>query len=212
IHTAILPEMVTEAREHGLDRVARSLRWALERMALLVVPVSAAMVVLALPAMRLVPFGDPGGDGSELLAAAGAGLAGGLFPYGAFLLLARGYYALGDSRTPGLVSLGAASAGVVVMIAGALTTDGPARIAVLGLGHSLAYGAGALALVPGPRTRPLPGLPARDAGPGRRAPAPDRRVAVARPPRPHRRRGGGGRHGRAAPRPPPGARPPRPPS
>jgi putative peptidoglycan lipid II flippase len=153
IHTAILPEMVTEAREHGLDRVARSLRWALERMALLVVPVSAAMVVLALPAMRLVPFGDPGGDGSELLAAAVAGLAVGLFPYGAFLLLARGYYALGDSRTPGLVSLGAASAGVVVMIAGALTTDGPARIAVLGLGHSLAYTAGTLVLAAGLRRR-----------------------------------------------------------
>src|SRR5262245_5002537 len=127
IHTAILPELVTEAREHGLDRVARSLRWALERMALLVVPVSAAMVALAVPAMRLVPFGE-GDHGSELLAAAVAGLAVGLLPYGAFLLLARGYYALGDSRTPGLVSLGSAAAGVAVMAAAALTLDGAARI------------------------------------------------------------------------------------
>ena len=101
IHTAILPELVAEAREHGLVRVAASLRWALERMALLVVPASAGMVALALPAMRLVSFGEASGEGSEVLAAAVAGLALGLLPYSAFLLLARGYYALGDSRTPG---------------------------------------------------------------------------------------------------------------
>jgi putative peptidoglycan lipid II flippase len=148
IHTAILPELVTEAREHGLDRVARSLRWALERMALLVVPVGAGMVALALPAMRLVPFGE-GDQGSELLAAAVAGLAVGLLPYGAFLLLARGYYALGDSRTPGLVSLGSAAAGVAVMAAAALTLDGAARIGALGLGHSLAYTVGMVVLAVG---------------------------------------------------------------
>src|SRR5919106_624764 len=51
IHTAILPELVTEAREHGLTRVAASLRWALERMALLVVPATAGMMALALPGM-----------------------------------------------------------------------------------------------------------------------------------------------------------------
>src|SRR5690606_21983303 len=99
VHTAILPELVPEAREAGLGRVAASLRWALERVALLVVPATAAMVALALPAMRTVSFGATGAEGSELLAAAVAGLAVGLLPYSAFLLLARGYYALGDSRT-----------------------------------------------------------------------------------------------------------------
>ena len=38
IHTAILPELVVEARDQGLAKVAASLRWALERMAVLVVP------------------------------------------------------------------------------------------------------------------------------------------------------------------------------
>jgi putative peptidoglycan lipid II flippase len=146
IHTAILPEMVTEAREHGVERVGRSLRWALERMALLVVPVSAGMVALSRPAMRIVPFGETGGRGADLLAAAVAGLAVGLLPYCGFLLLARGYYALGDSRTPGVVSLGAAVAGVAVMAVGAVTTEGAARIAVLGLAHSLAYAVGAAVL------------------------------------------------------------------
>jgi putative peptidoglycan lipid II flippase len=146
IHTAILPELVTEARLHGPARVADSLRWALEHMALLVVPATAGMMALALPAMRVVSFGETGPEGSEVLAAAIAGLAVGLLPYSAFLLLARGYYALGDSRTPGLVSVACALAGVGVMVAGSLTVDGSARIFVLGLGHSVAYTAGMVVL------------------------------------------------------------------
>ena len=37
---------------------ARSIRWALDRMALLVIPVSAGLVAIALPMMRLVAFGS----------------------------------------------------------------------------------------------------------------------------------------------------------
>jgi putative peptidoglycan lipid II flippase len=146
IHTAILPELVTEAREHGVARVGASLRWALERMALLVVPATAAMMALALPAMRLVSFGETGPEGSELLAAAIAGLAAGLLPYSAFLLLARGYYALGDSRTPGIVAVVCALAGVAVMVVAAVATEGTALIFLLGLGHSVAYAVGVAVL------------------------------------------------------------------
>ena len=146
IHTAILPELVTEARDHGLARVAASLRWALERMSVLVVPATAGMMALALPAMRVVSFGDAGDGGAGVLAAAVAGLAVGLLPYSAFLLLARGYYALGDSRTPGVVSVACALVGVAVMVVGSLTVDGSARIFVLGLGHSAAYFVGVLVL------------------------------------------------------------------
>jgi putative peptidoglycan lipid II flippase len=145
IHTAILPEMVTEARDAGRRQVAASLRWALERMALLVLPATAAMIALASPALRVVEFGQTDG---QLLAAAVAGLAVGLYAYSAFLLLARGYYALGDSRTPGVVSLVSAAVGVLVMVVSAALVDGTARIVLLGLGHSIAYtvGAGVLAL------------------------------------------------------------------
>lgn len=143
IHTAILPELVAEAREQDLDRFRASVRWSLERMALLVLPVSAALVALALPAMRVVSFGEVSADGPGLLAAALAALGVGLLPYGAFLLLARSCYALGDSRTPGVVAVATACAGVGVMVVGAMTTDGAARVAMLGAGHSFAYGLGA---------------------------------------------------------------------
>jgi putative peptidoglycan lipid II flippase len=154
IHTAILPELVVEARDETLDRFGQSIRWALERMALLVIPVSAGMVALALPAMRAVTFGAAEDNGPELLAAALSGLAVGLFPYGAFLLLARACYALGDSRSPGLVSVAAGLLGTIVMVGGAAVTDGATRILVLGLGHSVAQvvGAGVLWVRLGHRT------------------------------------------------------------
>lgn len=144
IHTAILPELVVEARGEDLARFRASTRWALERMALLVVPVSALVVALARPAMRAVTFGGATGAGVELAAAALAALAIGLLPYGAFLLLARAFYALGDSRTPGVASLVSAVAGTAVMAGAALATSGAARVAWLGAGHSIAQVVGAL--------------------------------------------------------------------
>jgi putative peptidoglycan lipid II flippase len=145
IHTTILPDLVGEATAAG-EVFAASIRWALERMALLVVPVSAGMVALALPTMRAVAAGATEGGGVQLLAAAVASLAVGLLSYSAFLLLARGFYALGDSRTPGIIALVSAGIGAVVMGIGAVVTEGAARVAVLGLSHSLAYTIGTFVL------------------------------------------------------------------
>ncbi|MCZ7526033.1 MAG: hypothetical protein M5U14_06400 [Acidimicrobiia bacterium] len=119
-------------------------------MAVLVVPVSAAMVALAQPFMRVVVFGRAAeGEGVGLLAAGMASLAVGLFAYGAFLLATRAYYALGDSRTPAVVALVSAVIGVAVMLLSAPVTEGAARVAALGLGHSVAQLAGMVALLVG---------------------------------------------------------------
>jgi putative peptidoglycan lipid II flippase len=96
--------------------------------------------------MRIIPLSEASEGGGGVLAAAVAGLAVGLLPYSAFLLLARGYYALGDSRTPGVVSVAGASMGVVVMVVGARVAEGSAQVFVLGLGHSTAYAVGVLVL------------------------------------------------------------------
>ena len=145
IHTAILPDLAREATEPA--RFADSVRWALDTMAILVVPVAAAACALAFPAMRVVAFGEAtAGDGVELLAAGLASLAVGLYGYGAFLLLARASYALGDSRTPAVVAVVTALVGVVVMVIAGSQTEGAARVAALGLGHSAAYLAGTVVL------------------------------------------------------------------
>jgi putative peptidoglycan lipid II flippase len=146
IATAILPELSNVAAAGNLDAFAHSIRWALDRMALLVIPVSAGLVAIALPVMRLVAFGNAARTGPALLAAGIASLSLGLYPYGAFLLLARSYYALGDSRTPALVAIGSAALGVATMIAGSRVTHGAARVAALGIGHTVAYLIGAIVL------------------------------------------------------------------
>lgn len=148
IQTAILPEWVVEARDPTMDRFATSVRWAIERIALPVLPLAAAMAALAGPGMRLVSFGAAtDGNGPELLAVAVATLAIGLLPYAAFLLLARAFYALSDSKTPGKVALVVAGVGALVMAVGAFLTQGTARLAVIGLAHTVAQVLGAAFLV-----------------------------------------------------------------
>lgn len=149
IHTTVLPELSALHVGGDRDGFARSLRWAVDAMAILVVPVSVAMVALALPAMRLLVFGEAARGGVELLAAGLASLALGLFFYSVFLLLARAYYALGDSRTPALVALASAATGAVVMVVGSRLVHGTAVVAALGIGHSTAYLMGSVILAIG---------------------------------------------------------------
>jgi putative peptidoglycan lipid II flippase len=146
IHTAILPDLSNEAASDDLDAFASSSIWGLDRMAVLVVPVSAALVAFALPMMSIVAFGAAADNGPALLAAGLASLAVGLYPYGAFLMLARCSYALGDSRTPAFVAIAAGVVGVLTMTIGSLVTEGTARVAALGVAHSVAYLVGAVVL------------------------------------------------------------------
>jgi len=145
VHTAILPDLARQANDP--EHFASSLRWALDGMAVLVVPVAAALVALALPIMQVAAFGQATRAGGVGLLAAGlASLAIGLYTYSAFLLFARAYYALGDSRVPALTALASAGVGITVMAVGGALTSGRATVAVLGFGHTAAYAFGALVL------------------------------------------------------------------
>ena len=92
VHTTILPEMSLDANRGDDAAFAGRIRWALDRMGTLVLPVSAAFLALSLPAMKVIA---PGSSNPELLAAALASLGVGLFfysgvpPAGARLLRAR---------------------------------------------------------------------------------------------------------------------------
>ena len=158
ILTAILPDMATQAAAGHTSVFVGLVRSALDRMAVLVIPVSAAIVALALPVMRVVVFGRAEGAGVELLAAGLASLAVGLYPYGAFLLLARAYYAMDDSRTPAFAAIVSALVGVAIMVVLASLTHGTARVAALGIGHTVAYGLAACLLGVGVARRAGHGL------------------------------------------------------
>ena len=149
IQATILPELSNHVAAGDLEAFARSMRWALDRTALLVIPISAGLVAMALPMMHLVAFGSASKTGPGLLAAGLASLALGLFPYSAFLLLARGYYAFGDSLMPAVVAIGSALLGVAFMIVGGMFTHGWALVAVLGFGNTAAYVVGTIWLAIG---------------------------------------------------------------
>ena len=140
IQTTILPEISLDAASGNFVRFSSAVRWAVDSMALLVLPVAAFMVALAMPLMRSVAFGNASGSKSvELLATAVASLAVGLLPYAVFLFFARASYALGDSRLPAIVAISSALFAGIVMVLVSPYAHGNARIAVLGLGHTGAY-------------------------------------------------------------------------
>jgi putative peptidoglycan lipid II flippase len=139
--TAVLPELAGDASE--LPAFGRRLRWALERMTALVVPVSVAGVVLAPPVMEVLAFGQTSDEGGRLIGWALAGLAAGLLPYGAFLLFVRAHYALGEGRAPAVAALGSSALGAAGMALAGLWLSGEARLAGMGAAHSLSYLVGA---------------------------------------------------------------------
>jgi putative peptidoglycan lipid II flippase len=142
--TAVLPELAGDAGE--LPAFGRRLRWALERMTALVVPVSVAGVVLAPPVMEVLAFGQTSDEGGRLIGWALAGLAAGLLPYGAFLLFVRAHYALGEGRAPAVAALGSAALGAAGMGLAGLWLSDSARLAGMGAAHSLSYLVGACCL------------------------------------------------------------------
>jgi len=154
IHTTILPELVAE---HGAgdDAAFRaSLRWALDSMCVLLVPLSALCVALAVPAMAVLAFGSAdAAQGVDMLAASLASLGLGLLPYGAYFLLARAFYVFGDSRTPAFAGACSAVIGVAGMALSAALLDSAALVFGLGLANSLAFAVGALVLTVALRRR-----------------------------------------------------------
>ncbi len=144
VQTAIQPELTLDANRDD-PAFARGVRWAADSMSMLVVPISAAFIALAVPAMRAITV-DSHSHNVDLLAAAIASLGVGLLPYSVFLLYARALYARGDSRTPAIVALVTACVGAAFMVVGTHAAHGTGVVLALGFGHSLAYLLGALTL------------------------------------------------------------------
>jgi putative peptidoglycan lipid II flippase len=147
IHTAVLPRLATEARAGDAPALHSSVRWAADAIVAVTMPIAALLTALSAPLMVVLAFGEAAdGRGPELLGAALLGLAVGVPAYGGFLLLTRVAYALGDSRTPALASIGTAALGAIGMLLASVWHDGPDRLVLIGLAHSGAYALGATVL------------------------------------------------------------------
>lgn len=140
IHTTILPELVVENAAGDRQAFAGSLRWAMDSMSVLLIPITALCLALAMPAMAVLAFGQADTSrGVDLLAAALASLGIGLLPYGAFFLLARAFYVLGDSKVAAIAGGVGALVGIGVMAAGTFLADGSGTVVLLGIAHSIAF-------------------------------------------------------------------------
>ncbi len=146
IHTAILPDLTRQAKDP--DHFASSLRWALDSMAVLIVPVAGMLVALALPIMQVAAFGQATKAGGVGLLAHGAGI-----PRDRPLHVQRvpplRARRTTRSATPGRPRSSRSSPrwpASAVMVAGGVLTSGRTTVAFLGLGHSVAYAVGALVL------------------------------------------------------------------
>lgn len=171
IHIAVLPELADDVVQGDFAAFSKSIRWSLSRMALWLVPSGLVMAIAATPAMGLLAFGQTTGQGASLVSGALIGLALGTFVYGGFLLLVRGYYALGETKFPAIVAIVTSGVGATVMLGAGKLFEGRGRIIGLGLGHTVAYLLGMLVLtqnlrrrldqrgvVPGQRDRTLSGV------------------------------------------------------
>jgi putative peptidoglycan lipid II flippase len=113
--TAALPSMASQAARGELEGMGDSLSFALSLMNLIAVPATVGLILLAEPITAvLFERGAFGAAETAMTARALRAYAVGLWPVAAVRLLAPGFYALGDARTPVYVALLAVLANVVV--------------------------------------------------------------------------------------------------
>jgi putative peptidoglycan lipid II flippase len=134
------------------------LRDGLKMVAFILMPIAAILLATSGPlASVTLRYGVMTGTGAALVARVIACFSIGLPGYSTFLVLTRGYYAMGDTKTPALVN--AATVAFASVMGTTLFVVLPTRWAVAGLalGHSVAFTLGALglAILLSRRTHPL---------------------------------------------------------
>ncbi|WP_392897797.1 murein biosynthesis integral membrane protein MurJ [Streptomyces sp. LN699] len=157
--TALMPRMSASASDGDHAAVRRDVSYALRASAALVVPAAAIFAALApWVTASVLQYGQVGPADSEVIAGILMAFAPGLVAFSAQYVLARGFYALSDTRTPFFLNL------VIVVLTASLAYTAhallPPRWIVTGIAGatSLAYLAGAavtayaLARRLGPRT------------------------------------------------------------
>lgn len=116
--TAALPSMASQAARGEIDGMRDSLSFALSLMNLIAVPATVGLILLAEPIIAvLFQRGAFAAEETAMTALALRAYALGLWPVAAVRLLAPGFYALGDARTPVYVALIAVLTNVVAGVA-----------------------------------------------------------------------------------------------
>ena len=141
IMTALVPRMSAQAVEGDEDGFRASVSSGMRLMGLLLLPATAAYLVLARPLVTtLLEHGVMSANSSRLVAEVLQLFALGLVPFSFYLLLLRAFYARQDAKTPTLVNVVLNT----VYALFSLVLFPAFRVQGLALAHSLCYLCGAL--------------------------------------------------------------------
>jgi putative peptidoglycan lipid II flippase len=147
IFSALVPGMSGRWADNDVEGFRRLLSQGIRATAAIVIPAALGYLVLARPIVRLLlehgPVTTPesGNLVSDVLVAFSVGL----FPFSAFQLLLRAYYAMQNTRTPALVNLAAVAINVAADLVLFFGLD--LGVQGLALGHAISYGFGSVALL-----------------------------------------------------------------
>ena len=123
------------------------MRDGLRMLGFVLLPMAAGLVALAQPLSQVtLQYGVMTAAGAELVGRVLLAFAVGLPMYSSFLVFTRGFYALGDTKTPTLVNAGTV---VVSSVAGVVLFNALPEgweVAGLAFGHSLGFALGAIVL------------------------------------------------------------------
>lgn len=144
IMTTLVPELAARASRGDMAGFRDQFSLGLRLMALVIVPATVMMVVLARPIVNgLLLYGHFSTQSAQRTAAALAMFGIGLFCFSVYLFALRGFYALQDTRTP--FFLNCLENGVNIAVALALYPF--LHVTGLALSWSIAYGAASVAAV-----------------------------------------------------------------
>jgi putative peptidoglycan lipid II flippase len=136
IMTALLPSLSSHWNEHDPVAFRRLLARGIRGTAFIVVPATFAYLALATPVVRLLlQHGVMRASSTHLLARVLVYFSVGLFPFCAFQLLLRAFYAMQDTRTPALINVGENA----IFIAGNVLLFRYLDVGGLALSNGIAY-------------------------------------------------------------------------
>ena len=140
IATALLPRMSRSAAARNLTAIGDDLNYGTRLVASLIVPASAALIVLGPAITTLVfGFGAGKGDSATYTGFVVSAFAIGLLPSSLYFVLLRGWYALEDTRTPFYTTVVLNIVLLAITLPAYLVAPVQFKVLSLGLSYAVAY-------------------------------------------------------------------------
>jgi putative peptidoglycan lipid II flippase len=141
--TGVLPRMSRAVAERDLGRVTADLSQSLRLTGVVLVPIAAGIIVLGPDLTTLLfAYGNTSPAAAHLTGSVLAAYGLALVPFAAYQIMLRVFYALGDTRTPALISVGVSAVTIAGCLIAARLVHGPRLVISLAGCTAIAYTVG----------------------------------------------------------------------